>query len=182
MIFHETAVAGAWRIEPERVEDDRGFFARTWCRREFAASGLNPDLSQCSVSWNRRAGTLRGLHYQAAPHVEAKLVRCTRGALFDVVLDLRHGSPTEGRWASAELTADNRRLLYIPEGCAHGFLTLVDDTEVFYQISADYHPESSRGLRWDDPAAGIDWPAVPRVISARDEGWPPLRQGPSSTP
>jgi dTDP-4-dehydrorhamnose 3,5-epimerase len=176
MTFEETAVPGAFVVTPERAEDDRGFFARTWCRREFAGRGLNPDLSQCGVSWNRRRGTLRGLHYQADPHPEAKLVRCTRGAVFDVAVDLRPGSATFGRWAAAELTADNGRMLYIPEGCAHGFQTLDDDSEVFYQISAAYHPDLARGVRWDDPALNVAWPLPVGKISERDARLPTLAE------
>jgi dTDP-4-dehydrorhamnose 3,5-epimerase len=176
MRFEETAVPGAFVVTPERVEDDRGFFARTWCRREFAGRGLSPDLSQCGVSWNRRRGTLRGLHYQADPHPEAKLVRCTRGAVFDVAVDLRPGSASFGRWAAAELTADNRRMLYIPEGCAHGFQTLDDDTEVFYQISAAYHTDLARGVRWDDPVLNVAWPLPVGRISERDARLPILAE------
>ncbi|MCA1684726.1 MAG: dTDP-4-dehydrorhamnose 3,5-epimerase [Planctomycetia bacterium] len=173
MIFLELDLAGAFLVEPERLEDGRGFFARTWCRREFEARGLDPRLAQCSVSFNARRGTLRGMHYQAAPHAEAKLVRCTRGAVFDVVLDLRPGSPTFARWASSELTADDHRMLYVPAGFAHGFQTLADRTEVFYQMSEPFEPSSARGVRWDDPAFGIAWPpAADRVISERDRGFP----------
>lgn len=173
MKFTPTAVRGVWIVELERHEDERGWFARTWCAAEFARQGLNPNLSQCSASFNRRKGTLRGMHYQLAPHEEAKLVRCTRGAMFDVALDLRPGSPTFKQWAAVELTADNGRALYLPEGCAHGFQTLADDTEVFYQISAPWRPESARGVRWNDPVFGIRWPlADAAVMSARDAGWP----------
>lgn len=173
MIFVPTPLAGAWVVEPERVGDERGFFARTWCAETFAAQGLNPALAQCSVSFNERRGTLRGMHYQAAPHAEAKLVRCTRGALWDVVVDLRPDSPTFRQWFGAELTADNRRMLYVPEGFAHGFQTLEDETEVFYQISVPYVPGAGRGVRWDDPAFGIQWPhADERVMSDRDRGYP----------
>jgi dTDP-4-dehydrorhamnose 3,5-epimerase len=168
VIFQATAIPGAFIIELERHCDERGLFARTWCPREFKAHGLNPRLAQCSVSFNPRKGTLRGLHYQAAPHEEAKLVRCTRGAIFDVVVDVRPHSPTVRKWVSVELTADNRHMFYIPEGCAHGFQTLEDDSEVFYQISAFYYPESARGVRWNDPAFAIVWPAEVRVISQRD--------------
>ncbi len=157
-------------VTPEPRRDERGFFARTWCREEFAAHGLNPNLVQCSISFNAKRGTLRGMHYQAMPHQEAKLVRCTRGAIYDVVLDLRPGSPTFGQWHAAELTADNRQMVYIPEGVAHGLQTLSDDTEVFYQISEFYHPESSRGVRWNDPAFGITWPISEPILSERDRG------------
>jgi dTDP-4-dehydrorhamnose 3,5-epimerase len=172
MIFTETPIAGAYLVDIERVEDERGFFARSWCRSEAQANGLNPRVLQCSVSFSARQGTLRGLHYQVAPFEEAKQVRCTRGALYDVVVDLRSGSPTFRRWFGALLTADNRTMLYVPEGVAHGFLTMVDDTEVFYQISEFYAPECARGVRWDDPAFGIEWPARPLVISDRDRSHP----------
>ena len=176
MIVTATEIPGVFLLEPELVEDERGAFARTWCPREFAARGLSPNLAQCSLSFNARKGTLRGMHYQAAPYAEAKLVRCTRGAIYDVALDLRPGSPTFKRWTARELSADNRRMLYIPEGCAHGFQTLADDTEVFYQISEFYHPEAARGVRWDDPAFGIAWPpAERRILSARDAGYEDFR-------
>lgn len=173
MIFTETRLAGAFVIDPERFEDARGFFARTWCRREFAERGLVTDLAQCSVSYNAREGTLRGMHFQVEPHAETKLVRCTRGAIYDVALDLRPGSPTFRQWAAVELTAENRRAFYIPAGMAHGFQTLTDDTEVFYQISEFHHPRSARGVRWDDPAFGIAWPETgARTISERDASFP----------
>jgi dTDP-4-dehydrorhamnose 3,5-epimerase len=172
MIFSATALAGAYLIEPERLEDERGFFARTWCVDEFAARGLNPRLVQCSISFNRRKGTLRGMHFQAAPHEEAKLVRCTRGAIYDVIVDLRPDSPTFKRWTAVDLTAENRRMLYVPEGFAHGFQTLEDESEVSYQMSEYYHAASARGVRWDDPAFGIEWPVEERTISARDRHYP----------
>jgi dTDP-4-dehydrorhamnose 3,5-epimerase len=163
-------------IEPQLLGDERGFFARTWCRREFEARGLNADLAQCSISFNRKAGTLRGMHYQAAPYEEPKLVRCTQGAIYDVALDLRPQSPTFKRWVGVELTAANRRMLYIPAGCAHGFQTTADDSEVFYQISEFYHPEAARGVRWDDPAFAIRWPETThRIVSPRDAGFPDFR-------
>ena len=169
MIFTETKLRGAFVIEPERFEDDRGFFARTWCVREFETHGLDTRLVQCGVSYNKRKGTLRGMHYQVAPHAETKLVRCTRGAIYDVIIDLREDSSTFRQWVTVELTAQNRRMLYIPEGFTHGFQTLADDTEVFYQISEFYHPESARGVRWDDPAFGITWPETAKMISERDK-------------
>jgi dTDP-4-dehydrorhamnose 3,5-epimerase len=172
MLFIETEVAGAFIVEPERISDARGFFARTWCQREFEEHGLNPALVQCSISFSRRKGTLRGMHYQAAPHEEAKLVRCTAGAIYDVAIDLRAASPTFGRHAAVVLDAGNRRGLYVPEGCAHGFLTLADDTEVAYQMSEFYAPESGRGVRWDDPAFGIRWPGEVREINERDRTYP----------
>jgi dTDP-4-dehydrorhamnose 3,5-epimerase len=177
MRFTETKLAGAFVIEPERFEDERGFFARTWCVREFEAHGLVTRLVQCSVSFNRRRGTVRGMHYQAAPHEEVKLVRCVRGAILDVIVDARPGSPTLHQWVAVELDAESQRALYVPRGFAHGFQTLADDTEVFYQISEFFHPESARGLRWDDPALGIDWPLEVSVISAKDRAYPLL--GPS---
>jgi dTDP-4-dehydrorhamnose 3,5-epimerase len=172
MRFCETKVAGAWLIEPEPVADERGFFARVFCREEFAEHGLNPDLAQGNVSYNHARGTLRGMHYQAAPHQEAKLVRCTRGAIWDVALDLRPGSPTYLAWAGYELSDANRSMLYVPEGCAHGFLTLTDGAEVTYQMSAPYAPAAARGVRWDDPAFGIDWPGEVVVINQRDASYP----------
>ncbi len=168
MIFIETRLRGAFVIEPERIADERGFFARTFCRREFETHNLDPDLVQCSVSYNARRGTLRGMHYQAAPNPEPKVVRCTAGALYDVILDLRPESPTFRQWVAAELSADNRRMVYIPAGMAHGFQTLADGTEVFYQMAAYYHPESARGVRWDDPAFRIEWPAAERILSEHD--------------
>ncbi|HZO80957.1 MAG TPA: dTDP-4-dehydrorhamnose 3,5-epimerase [Candidatus Binataceae bacterium] len=172
MEFKETAVAGAFVVAPERLDDERGFFARTFCRREFAQRGLNPQVSQSSVSFNPKRGTLRGLHYQAPPHAECKLVRCTRGAIFDVIIDLRPHSPSYRRWAATELSAQNHRLIYIPEGIAHGFLTLADDCEVFYEISESYHPECTRGVRWNDPAFHVRWPFPPALMSERDRSYP----------
>jgi dTDP-4-dehydrorhamnose 3,5-epimerase len=168
MRFVETAVAGALVIEPERHEDDRGFFARTWDSSVFAQRGLNPAFVQSSVSYNRTRGTLRGLHYQAAPFEEAKLVRCTAGAVFDVAVDLRPSSETFRQWFGIELSAENRLALYVPEGCAHGFLTLEDDSEVLYQISEFWVPEAGRGLRWNDPAFRIEWPREVVLIHERD--------------
>jgi dTDP-4-dehydrorhamnose 3,5-epimerase len=171
--FTETKLAGAFVVDPEPASDERGFFARTWCRREWQTRGLPPELAQCSISFNTRAGTLRGLHYQAPPHAEAKLVRCTRGRIYDVVVDLRPASPTFKQWVAVELGADDRRMLYVPEGCAHGFQTLADATEVFYQISAFHEPASQRGVRWDDPAFAIVWPDTPsRILSDRDRAFP----------
>jgi dTDP-4-dehydrorhamnose 3,5-epimerase len=170
--FLPTALAGAYVIEQERHADERGFFARTWCAQEFERNGLEPTLAQCSVSFNHRRATLRGLHYQAPPFAEVKLVRCTRGALYDVAVDLRPDSPTFRRWVSVELTEDNGRALYIPRGFAHGFYTLVDGTEVAYQISTPYRPEAARGLRWDDPFHGVVWPGPVEVIAPRDRDYP----------
>jgi dTDP-4-dehydrorhamnose 3,5-epimerase len=168
VILRETAVAGAWIVEPERHVDARGFFARTWCAEEFRAHGLSARCVQSSISHNPRRGTLRGLHYQVAPHEEAKLVRCTRGAIYDVIVDLRPESPTFLRHAAVVLDADNRLAVYVPEGCAHGFQTLKDDSEVLYQMSEVYAPAFTRGVRWNDPLFGIEWPLHPTVISKRD--------------
>ena len=168
MKFLETELAGAFVVELEPAADERGFFARSFCQREFAERGLAPSFVQCNVSWNRRRGTLRGMHWQAAPHAEAKLVRCTAGAIWDAIVDLRPGSPTRGRWTALELDALGRRALYVPEGFAHGFLCLRDDTEVFYQMSRFHVPEAARGFRWDDPAVGIAWPEPPALVSERD--------------
>jgi dTDP-4-dehydrorhamnose 3,5-epimerase len=172
--FVETELEGVFVVELEEHVDERGSFARTWCRDEMAAAGLTSELAQCSLSRNRVAGTLRGLHFQRAPHEEAKLVRCTRGAIFDVAVDLRPGSPTRGRWVGVELNPDDGSALYVPEGCAHGFQTLLDDTDVAYMISTPYAPEASAGVRWDDPLIAIDWPEVAavRTISERDRSLP----------
>ena len=172
MIFIETQLKGAFIIKPERLEDERGFFARTWCQREFEAHGLNSRLVQCNISFNKKAGTLRGMHYQAAPYEEAKLVRCTQGAIYDAIIDLRPESPTFKQYTAIVLTAQNRQMLYVPEGFAHGFLTLEDHTEVFYQMSEFYAPEYARGIRWNDPAFNIQWPADVQIISDRDQNLP----------
>jgi dTDP-4-dehydrorhamnose 3,5-epimerase len=172
MIFKETELAGAFVVELDKHADERGFFARTWCAREFAEHGLAPELAQANVSYNRLAGTLRGLHWQAAPHAEDKLVRVTAGAIWDVAVDLRPGSPTYTRHVGVRLDADNRAALWVPKGFAHGFLTLADGSEVVYQMSAFYEPAAARGARWDDPAFAIDWPAEVRVISERDATYP----------
>ena len=172
MIFTETTLAGAFVVELERREDDRGFFARAWCAREFAAHGLETQMAQCNLSYNKRRGTLRGLHYQAPPHEEAKLVRCIRGGVYAVAVDLRAASPTFARHVALELTADNRLALHVPGGCAFGFQTLVDDTEVFYQMSEYYSPEHGRGVRWDDPAFGIRWPVAEPIMLERDRSYP----------
>ncbi len=174
MIFQETTIPGVFIIEPEIIHDDRGFFAMSWLPEEFAAHGLNPHLAQCNISFNKKRGTVRGMHFQRKPHEEAKIVRCTRGAMFDVAIDLRIDSPTRYQWVGAELTAENYRMLYIPEGLAHGYQTLTDDTEIFYQISESYHPESAGGARWDDPAFGLSWPLPITVIAERDATYPLL--------
>jgi dTDP-4-dehydrorhamnose 3,5-epimerase len=175
VIFTATKLPGAFVLEPERREDGRGFFARTWCRQEFAAHNLPTRLVQCNISFNTRRGTLRGLHYQAAPYGEAKLVRCTAGAIYDVIIDLRPDSAMFMQWLAVELTAENRRMLFIPEAFAHGFQTLVDHTEVFYQMSEFYVPDAARGIRWNDPAFGIRWPDAERIISERDQHYPDFR-------
>jgi dTDP-4-dehydrorhamnose 3,5-epimerase len=172
MKFTETKLQGAFIVEPEFLEDERGFFARTWCRHEFEARGLNPRLVQCNISFNRRRGTLRGMHYQVEPYAEAKLVRCTMGAIYDVILDLRPNSATFKEWLAVELTAENRRMLFIPEGLAHGFQTLEDNTEVFYQMSEFYHPECARRVRYDDPAFAIGWPLLVTIVSDKDMIYP----------
>jgi len=178
MIFHETKLSGVLEIHLEPQPDHRGFFARTWCRKEFEQYGLNARLVQCNLSFNARKGTLRGMHYQAPPNAESKTVRCIRGSIYDVVLDLRPQSPTFKEWVPIVLTAEKRNMVYIPEGCAHGFLTLEDQTEVFYQMSEFYHPESARGVRWDDPAFRIVWPDEIKVISERDRRYPNFERVP----
>jgi dTDP-4-dehydrorhamnose 3,5-epimerase len=178
MIFTETRLRGAYIIELEQVRDPRGYFARSFCQREFAARGLNCQLAQCSLSFNKRRGTLRGMHYQEAPHSEAKLVTCTAGTVYDVIIDLRRESPTFGQWLSVELkgyasaAAETPKLLYIPEGFAHGYQTLADDTYLFYQMSEFYRPESARGVRWNDPAFGIEWPDIEPILSDKDRAFP----------
>ncbi len=172
VIFTETPLKGSFIIDLVLKEDERGFFARSWCRNEFAARGLNTRLVQCNVSFNKKKGTLRGMHYQAAPHEEAKVVRCTMGSIYDVIVDLRPESPTYMRHTAVILSAANRRALYIPERFAHGFQTLEDNTEVFYLMSEFYAPECARGFRWDDPAFGIAWPEDARVISRKDRAYP----------
>ncbi len=174
MKFQELPLAGAYTIEMDRLEDERGFFARSYSAEEFAARGLPAAMPQSSVSFNARRGTLRGLHYQAEPHAEDKLVRCTAGAIYDVIVDLRPDSPTARRWFGVELSAANHRSLFVPKGLAHGFMTLRDDTEVLYMISVPYAPGFERGLRWNDPAIGISWPTAPSVVSARDAAYPLL--------
>jgi dTDP-4-dehydrorhamnose 3,5-epimerase len=172
MHFAETRLKGSYLIEIERQTDERGFFARTWCQQEFSEHGLNADLVQCSVSHNKRSGTLRGMHWQAAPHEEAKLVTCIRGRMYDVIIDLRDASATFKQWIGVELSAENRTALYIPAGFAHGFQTLEDDTEVFYHMAEFYHPELQRGFRWNDPAFGIKWPLPNPIMSERDGSYP----------
>jgi dTDP-4-dehydrorhamnose 3,5-epimerase len=180
-------VEGAWVLALAPREDERGFFARAFCQRENLEHGLETSFVQANVSVTRRRGTIRGLHYQVAPSEEAKLVRCTRGAVWDLVLDIRHGSPTCGKWFGAELTAESHRQLYVPKGCAHGYQTLADDTELFYLVSAFYSPSDERGIRWNDPAFAIDWPVREGIdLSPKDRNWPdfPLEtlQGQSAAP
>jgi dTDP-4-dehydrorhamnose 3,5-epimerase len=163
-----TGLDGVWLLDLDTYEDERGFFARLWSAADFGAEGLAGTLDSCSLSFNHRAGTLRGMHYQAAPSEEIKIVRCVRGAIYDVVLDLRANSPTFKRWVAHELTAENRLAFYIPRGCAHGFQTLTDGAEVLYLIAGSYDPGSGRGVRWNDPAFNIEWPMIPTVIADRD--------------
>jgi dTDP-4-dehydrorhamnose 3,5-epimerase len=172
MIFKQTAIEGTYLIEIERREDERGFFARAWCKSEFEAHGLNADFVQANLVVTRRKGTLRGLHYQIAPFEEAKLVRCARGAIFDVIVDLRPDSPTYGRWSGVELKAETYRMIYVPEGCGHGYQALSDDAEVFYQVSQVHAPEAEQGVRCDDPVFAIEWPLEPVALSGKDRAWP----------
>ena len=168
MIFHQTKLEGAFSLDIETFEDNRGFFALSWSQSEFAKRGLDSRLTECNISFTKEKGTLRGMHYQAAPHAQAKLVRCTSGSIYDVIIDLRAGSPTFKNWIGLELNASNRRMLYVPKDFAHGFVTLEDDTEVFYQMSDPYVSDSGRGVRWDDRAFGISWPAPVSMINERD--------------
>lgn len=177
MKFRELPIAGAWLIEPEPVRDDRGLFARVWCAEEFAAHGIEARPVQSNTGWSARRGTLRGLHYQEGPHLEAKIVRCTRGAVFDVVVDLRPDSATWGQWHGVELRADDRYSIFVPPLCAHGYLTLADDTELEYHATAPYAAGSARGARYDDPLLAIAWPNPVEVISERDRSWPLLGRG-----
>lgn len=172
MHYTPSRVAGAWIIDITRIEDERGFFAMTWLPGELRERGMNPALAQCNLAFNHRRGTLRGMHFQKAPHAQAKLVRCTRGALLDVIIDLREDSPTFRRWDAVELTADNHRMLYMPEGVAHGYLTLADATEAYYHASSPWVRDAESGVRWDDPVFGVEWPMEPAVISDKDRQWP----------
>jgi dTDP-4-dehydrorhamnose 3,5-epimerase len=172
MQFRETGLDGVFIVQPEALEDERGFLACSWSTEEFAARGLNPRLVQCNISFNKRSGTLRGMHFQVKPYEQGKLVRCTRGAIYDVAVDLRVDSPTLYQWVGVELTADNHQMLYLPKGCAHGYQSLADNSEIFYQMSESYHPESTGGVRWDDPAFGIEWPMAVTVIAERDATYP----------
>jgi len=172
MKFIPTLLSGVYIIEPEFLEDERGEFSRIFCRKEFEDMGLNPNIAQCNISFNHNKGTLRGMHYQVEPHAEAKLVRCTRGSIYDVIIDLRPEMPEFRKWFSVELSAENQKMLYIPEGFAHGFQTLTDNTEIFYQMSESYFPENARGVRWDDPCFNIKWPEDNRIISKKDLEYP----------
>jgi len=175
MIFKETALKGAYIVELEQKGDERGFFARTFCEKEFAAQKIKFAVRQSNISYNKKKGTLRGMHYQAVPHEEAKLVSCVRGAIYDVIIDLRPGSPTRGKWCASELNAREYSSLFIPEGFAHGFQSLTDDTVVLYQMSEFFHPESARGIRWDDRLFSITWSIVPCIVSQKDAGYPDYR-------
>ena len=177
MRFTKTPLSGAFIVELDRLADDRGFFARSFCRREFERAGLNPDVLQCNVSRNNESGTLRGMHYQVSPLEEAKLVRVTSGTIYDVIIDLRPKSDTFTRWFGLELSESNHTALYVPEEFAHGFLTLTDNTEVYYQMSNYYSPEHARGVRYNDPAFGIIWPAPVKVISPKDQSLPDFKSG-----
>lgn len=176
MLFQPTNLAGAYLIDLQPIADERGFFARTWCTQEFAEHGLDAHLVQCNLSLNRQRGTLRGMHYQQAPYAETKVVRCIRGALYDVIIDLRPESPTYLQWLGVTLSAENRTMLYVPKGFAHGFQTLADNTEVFYQMSDFYAPAYAGGLRWNDPHFNIRWPLKVSVISAKDQSYADFRQ------
>ena len=174
MKFIKTTLHGVYLIHLEPIEDERGFFARSWCQREFALRGLSTIVSQCNISFNRKCGTLRGMHYQASPYEEVKLVQCIRGSIFDVVIDLRLNSSTYQKWESVKLTATNKDMLYIPTGFAHGFQTLENNTEVFYQMSKFYCPDASRGIRWNDPKINIQWPLPNPILSDKDAQYPLL--------
>lgn len=177
MIFREAKLKGSYIIELERIQDKRGFFARSWCQKEFEEKGLNSKLVQCNISYNMQKGLLRGMHYQSEPHAEAKLVRCTKGAIYDVIVDLRPGSKTYKKWMSVELTDRNRKMIYIPEGFAHGFQTLSEETEVFYQMSTFYVPACAKGVRWNDEAFAIQWPEKVSLISKKDQSYPDFKDG-----
>jgi len=177
MIFTETKLKGAYVIDIEPREDERGFFARSWCADEFEKHGLSTHLVQCNISFNKKRGTLRGMHYQTEPYPEAKLVRCTTGALYDVIIDLRSDSQTFKQWLGVKLTAGNHRALFVPFGFAHGFQTLVDDTEAFYQMSEFFHPECARSVGWDDPSFGIKWPVSNVIVSEKDQLYKIWKEG-----
>jgi dTDP-4-dehydrorhamnose 3,5-epimerase len=173
LIFTETKIKGVYIIEPELLTDERGFFARSFCKEEFRKYGLKTDIVQCNISYNKKKGTLRGMHYQAAPYEEAKIVSCTNGSIYDVVIDLRRDSLTYCQWVATELSEENFKMMYIPRRCAHGFQTLMDEAIVYYQMMEFFHPECARGVRWDDPAFGIKWPTIQTVIvSEKDQKYP----------
>lgn len=171
MIFKETKIKGAFVIELEKREDDRGFFASSWDKKIFESLSLESKIAQCNISFNKKKGTLRGMHYQLLPHAEIKVVRCTAGKVFDVIIDIRPESKTFKQWFSVELSWENRKMLYVPKGCAHGFITLEDNTEIFYQVSEFYSPEAERGILWNDSLFGIEWPMKPVIISEKDKSW-----------
>jgi len=175
MEFTETGLPGAWVVRLKKFEDERGYFGRAWCREEFLQHGLNPQMVQLNVGFSHRRGTVRGMHYQLAPSAEAKFIRCTRGAMYDVIIDLREGSPTLGKWYGTELAPDSGLMLYAPEGFAHGYQTLQDDTEMYYLTSAPYVPAAARGVRYDDPAFGVSWPLPASIVSVADRQWPDFR-------
>ena len=172
MTFTESRIPGAWLIDITAIHDPRGFFAMTWVPSEFRKHGIDPVLAQCNLAFNHQRGTLRGMHFQTAPHAQAKIIRCTRGALLDVIVDLRPESPAYCQWAAVELTADNHRMLYMPEGIAHGYITLTDEVEAYYHASTAWEPKAESGVRWNDAAFAIEWPFAPLVISDKDAGWP----------
>lgn len=177
MIFTETKIKGVFVIEPELLTDERGFFARSFCKEEFRKHGLETDIVQCNISYNKKKGTLRGMHYQAPPFEEAKIVSCTKGSIYDVVLDLRKASLTCNQWVATELSNDNFKMMYIPKGCAHGFQTLEDEASVYYQMTEFFHPECARGVRWDDPMFKIEWPIIQKMIIAeKDQKYPDMIQ------
>lgn len=182
MIFTETEIKGAYTLELEKYGDERGFFARAWCEEEFEEHGLPTKMVQGNISLSRDAGTLRGLHYQRAPYGEDKLIRCTKGAIYDVIVDMRPDSPTYRGWLGVELTEDNYKMLFLPKGCAHGFLTLENDSEAFYLVSQFYAPDYETGVRYDDPAIGIEWPREVEVISEKDQSWPYLEEVEATSP
>ena len=175
MIFTETNVKGCFMIEPDRFDDDRGYFSKIWDFKELAQRGLSTEFAQFNLAYNYKAGTLRGMHYQTAPHEEVKLVRCTRGAVYDVIIDLRAVSPTYMQWSGVELNEDNCRTYYVPKGCAHGYITLSDKAEVTYNVSAGYAPTAAAGVRWNDPVFGVKWPSQPSVINPRDNTYPDFK-------
>lgn len=172
MIFNKTTLMDAFIIEPKKIKDERGFFARVWCKKEIYSNGMIPELVQANIGYNKKRGTLRGLHFQISPHEEVKILRCTRGAIFDVIVDLRKDSPTYTRWEGFELTEDNHRMVYVPKGFAQGYITLADNTEIYYQTSEYFAPAHARGLRFDDPAINIRWPIEIKIISDNDRSWP----------